>query len=105
MFLGDELQEVCVPDTLAVVPKKRFLAPVLEPVDGRPKQASGGVVELGRVVRVRVEQKRPCLAALFSRVDLARSLHRGLLALVTTFDATRRRSSLPVRDAELVRRR
>ena len=29
------------------------------------------VVEMGRVVGVRVEQKRLCLAALFSRVDLA----------------------------------
>src|SRR5829696_9122481 len=41
-LLGDKPQEVCVPDTLAVIPKKRFLAPVLEPVDRRPEQASGG---------------------------------------------------------------
>ena len=51
--------------------KKRFLAPVLEPVDGRLKQASGGVVEMGWVVGVRVEQKRLGVAVLFYRVDLA----------------------------------
>ena len=71
MLLGDKLQEVCVPDALAVVLQKRFLAPVLEPVDGRPEQPSGGVVEMGRIVGVRVEQKRLGVAVLCSRVDLA----------------------------------
>jgi hypothetical protein len=70
MLLGDELQELCVPDTVAVVLQKGFLTPVFEPVDGRPEQSSGDVVEMGRVVGVRVEQKRLGVAVLLSRVDL-----------------------------------
>ena len=70
-LLGDELQEVAVPAALAVVLEQLFLAPLLEPVDRRPEQPSGLVVEMGRVVGVRIEQQRPGATGLLSRVDLA----------------------------------
>ena len=53
----DELQEVGVPGALVIVLLERRLAARLEEVDRRQQRSASRLVEVGRIVRARIEQE------------------------------------------------